>query len=154
MDNFELVGVPPSDLLEEVVAAWAAAGLNAIELLQRSMEITRQFVYDPVPEHLPDRIKPRFVSTRTLPVRNRTLAEVLDPQPKCSAVLRELLVWIEAMDTASRTPGTLRPPCRRADGSPIFPEEGSEEDLWWLFGAQSVRACGCLSPLPSFSPPL
>ena len=73
--NFELLGVPPIDLLEEVVAAWEKAGLNAIELLQRSCEITKEFTYDPGPPALRDRLKPRFVSNRMVPVKNRTLKE-------------------------------------------------------------------------------
>jgi len=129
--NFELVGVPPADLLQEVVAAWQRAGLDAVEIRRRSTEITREFVYDPAPEDIRDRIKPRFVSTKLIPVRNRTLAEILNPQPRCSEVLKELLTWIDRVDFASQE-GASRPPCQRPDGSLIFPEEGSENDLWWL----------------------
>ena len=35
------------------------------------------------------------------------------------------------MDIASQR-GEPRPPCKLLDGRDIFPEEGSEEDLWWL----------------------
>ncbi len=28
--------------------------------------------------------------------------------------------------------GEPRPPCQKPDGSPLFPPEGSEFDLWWL----------------------
>lgn len=71
--------MPPADLLQEVVAAWERAGLDAIEILRRSTDITREFVYDPTPEDIRDRIKPRFVSTRLVPVKNRTLGEALYP---------------------------------------------------------------------------
>ena len=47
-------------------------------------------------------------------------------------MLKELLSWIDRVDRASQVPGSPRPPCRRLDGTPIFPEEGSENDLWWL----------------------
>ena len=74
--NFELLGIPPVDLLEEVVAAWEQAGLNAIELLQRSCEITREFTYEPSFPTLRERLRPRFISNRMVPVKNRTLKEV------------------------------------------------------------------------------
>ena len=117
-----MVGIPASDLLVEVVAAWTKAGLDAVEILRKSTEITGQFVYDPTPEDIRDRIKPRFVNTKLVLVMNRTLGEVprtcahitcqgtqnakacvagaaygqvLDPQPKCSEVLKELLLWID-----------------------------------------------------------
>ncbi len=65
------------DLLQEVVVAWGKAGLNAIEILQRSVEITREFIYESGPTDVRDRIKPRFVNTKRIPVKNRTLSEVL-----------------------------------------------------------------------------
>ena len=57
------------------------------------------------------------------------LVKVLDPQPRCSEVLKELLSWIDRVDAR---PDGKRPACIREDGTPIFPEEGSENDLWWL----------------------
>ena len=74
--NFELVGIPPADCLMDVVAAWTKAGLDAVEILRKSTELTREFVYDPAPEDIRDRIKPRFVNTKLVPVKNRTLGEV------------------------------------------------------------------------------
>ena len=56
---------------------------------------------------------------------------MLNPQPRCTEVLKELLAWIDRVDYASQSQ-ELRPACLRADGAPIFPEEGSENDLWWL----------------------
>ena len=75
--NFELVGLPPADLLEDVVAAWDKTGvLDAMEILQQAVELTNEFVYDPGVADLRDRIKPRFVSTKMTPVKNRNLGEV------------------------------------------------------------------------------
>ena len=82
--HFEIVGIPPVDLILDVAAALSRAGLDAVEILKISCDITREFVYDPTVEDLRDRIKPRFVSTRMLPVKNKTLAEILEPQPKCA----------------------------------------------------------------------
>ena len=159
--NFELIGVPPIDLLPEVLDALIAQGLDAAEIFRNSVEITRQFLYDPAADDIRDRFKPRWTSRKTLPVVNRTLAQmlpcclaiaaahhlspksnalmchvllVLDPQPKCSAVLRELLSWADRADQASKN-GHLRPPCLKLDGTLIFPEDGSEDDLWWPLDA-------------------
>ena len=61
----------------------------------------------------------------------RTRAEVLNPQPRCTEVLRELLAWIDRVDYASQH-AEPKPECLSADGANIFPAEGSENDLWWL----------------------
>ena len=112
-------------------AAYLKEGLDAVELLRRSVEVTKEFEYDATLPNVRDRIKPRFVSTKLVPVKNRILSEVLNPQPRCSEVLKELLAWIDRVDYASQQ-GAPRPPCVRLDGSPVFPEEGSENDLWWM----------------------
>ena len=138
-DNFNLVGVPPVDLIHEVVVALTAAGFDALDILKKACDVTREFVYDPTAEDVRDRIKPRFQSQKLLPVKNRSLEEILDPQPKCSKVLKDLLLWIDRVDIAS-TRGEPRPSCKRLDGGDIFPAEGSEEDLWSFFHVTSVRA--------------
>ena len=87
--NFELVGVPPVDLISEVASALRAAGIDPVDFLKKCCDVTREFVYDATgAEDLRDRIKPRFQSQKLLPVKNRTLGEVLNPQPKCSKVLK------------------------------------------------------------------
>ena len=112
-------------------AAYLKEGLDAVEILRRSVEVTKEFEYDATLPNVRDRITPRFVSAKLRPVNNRILAEVLNPQPRCSEVLKELLTWIDRVDYASQQ-GAPRPPCVRLDGSPVFPEEGSENDLWWM----------------------
>ena len=90
-NNFELVGIPPVDMISAVASALRAAGLDPEEFLRKSCDITREFAYDPTAaEDIRDRIKPRFQSQKLLPVKNRTLEEVLDPQPKCSKVLKDI----------------------------------------------------------------
>ena len=58
---------------------------------------------------------------RRVPVRLRSLAEILNPQPQTAAVLHRLLDWIDHADQASQR-GEPRPALRRADGAPLFPE--------------------------------
>ena len=65
-------------------AAYLKEGLDAVEILRRSVEVTKEFEYDATLPNVRDRIKPRFVSTKLVPVKNRILSEVLNPQPRCS----------------------------------------------------------------------
>jgi len=90
----ELIGIPPADLIKDVFAAYLKEGLDAVEILRRSVEVTKEFEYDATLPNVRERIKPRFVSTKLVPVKNRILSEVLNPQPRCSEVLKELLAWI------------------------------------------------------------
>ena len=69
----------------------------------------------------------KFVSEYMLPVKARTLGEVLAPQPAASAVVAELLKWIDRADAASQTGGP-RPVFAKENGDAIFPQEV----LWWL----------------------
>lgn len=37
--NFELLGVPPADLLDDIAAAWHAAGMDMVECLRRAASV-------------------------------------------------------------------------------------------------------------------
>ena len=87
--------MPPVDLIEDVVLAWAQAGLDPVVCMRMCVGVTEEFVYDEKQELVKNRLRPRTVNNKTLPVRNRPLADVLDPQPRCSAVLHQLLEWID-----------------------------------------------------------
>lgn len=66
-----------------------------------------------------------------MPIKWRSLAATLNPQPLAFAVIRRLLDWIDRCDQASKR--NLPAPLFRAeDGGPIFPAEGSEDEYWWL----------------------
>jgi len=126
--NFELLGIPPVDLLEEVAEAWRVAGMDVVECLRRATEVTCEWVYTPGDGEIRDRLRPKFISEHTVPVRARKLAEILNPQPRASIVIRKLLDWIDRVDVASQR-GEPRPPFATSTGGPIFPEDG---DPWWL----------------------
>ena len=121
--KLRLVGVPPSDMIDSVAAAWAAAGLDVHECFRRAVSVTNDWTYDP--EH---GLQPNPLSTRTTPIKNRTLAEILNPQPKTIAVVNRLLDWIDRLDEASQV-GAPRPPFQTLDGDAIFPDL---EEYWWL----------------------
>ena len=115
-------------MLEDVAAALIAAGINVEEYFTRACSVTREWVYDPAPARLKDRIKPRFSNERSIPPKFRTLAEVLNPQPDATAVIKRLLDWIDRVDRASQT-GAPKPEFKTEDGQPIFPDD---EEPWWL----------------------
>ena len=90
--NFLLCGLPPKDIWEDASEAWARAGLNVADCWKRACSVTNEWVYDHQPDRpLKARIQQRLISERGIPLKNRTLAETLDPQPEASAVYKRLL---------------------------------------------------------------
>ena len=127
--NFLLCGLPPKDLWEDVSQAWLSAGLNIDDCWKRACSVTNEWVYDAGPGLLKTRIRQRIMTERSIPLKNRTLTEVLNPQPEASVVMQRLLVWIDRVDRASQS-GAPKPDFETEEGEPIFPED--EEDQWWL----------------------
>ena len=119
----QLVGLPPKDLLDDVELAWKRAGLNVDEYWRRTVSVTNEWVYTPGPGPVADRITQKRITERSIPLKHRTLAEVLDPQPRASAVIHKLLSWIDSCDMASQA-GALRPP--------LDDEIFAADDQWWL----------------------
>ena len=72
--NFELIGVPPADLLEEVAAAWRAAGLDVVECLRRAVTVTDEWVYTPGVGELRDRLTPKRKAERVAICRAERVA--------------------------------------------------------------------------------
>ena len=126
--NFELLGLPPADLIDEIAAAWQAAGMDVVECLRRAASVTGEWVYTPSDEELRDRFTPRRTAEHTVPVKQRELWEILNPQPRAAAVLHRLLDWIDRVDIASKR-DEPRPLFATAEGGSIWPED---DDPWWL----------------------
>ena len=115
--------------MEEVADAWRAAGMDVVACMRRATEVTGEWVYDAAAlGEYRDRLKPKFNSEHTVPVKARKLSEILDPQPQASVVIRKLLDWIDRVDIASQC-GRSRPPFATPSGGAIFPED---DDPWWL----------------------
>ena len=98
--------------------------------------MTNEFVYT----HddggdLCDRLTPRLIADRTVPVAHRNLYEVITPQPDAIHVIRKLLTWIEAFDMAFSR-GDVRPEFKTAEGERIFLDEDRK---WWLTDVQQRR---------------
>ena len=125
--NVELIGIPPIDLLEDVKKALIEAGMDYAACFRRACEVTGEWKYTPSLD-IRDSFTPQRTSEFTVPVKARKLVEILDPQPRASAVIRKLLGWIDRVDIASQH-GAQRPVFATPGGGPIFPED---EDPWWL----------------------
>ena len=119
-----------------MVRAWRAVGLDVAECCKRAASVTNEFVYThgDVGEFL-DRFAPRLMSDRALPVKHRILSEVINPQPEAMMVIRKLLNWIGAVDSASQRAG-VRPAFKTTDDQDIFP---GEDKPWWLTDVQQRK---------------
>ena len=127
--NFYLVGLPPRDLLEDIALAIARAGKDSEAFFKKNLSVTNEWVYDPEPTRLRDRIKVKSTSEKTVPLRHKTLAEILRPMPDASNVIAKLLDYIDRVDMASQV-GAPKPAFKTVEGGSIFPED--PEDAWWL----------------------
>ena len=126
-----LCGLPPKDLWEDVTQAWIHAGLNVDDCWKRACSVTNEWVYEAGAGPLKSRIKQRFFSERSIPLKNRTLAEVISPQPEASLVMKRLLDWIDRADMASQM-GAPKPAFQTEESERIFPEG---DEPWWLTDA-------------------
>ena len=84
--NFAFVGVPPADLIDDVVLAWSQAGLDAVACMRMCASVTTDFVYDEKEELVCKRFRPKTMGEKMLPVCNRHITDVLNPQPRCRAL--------------------------------------------------------------------
>jgi hypothetical protein len=126
--NFSLLGMPPKDILEDLATALIAAGINVDDFFDCSCKVTDDWKYDRTKSRLKDRIDQKFCNERSIPLKFRSLAETLNPQPDAQVVFRRLLDWINRCDLASQT-GQPKPAFQTLAGDPIFPVD---EDPWWL----------------------
>ena len=128
--NFELVGVQPKDLVEELAAALRRAGLEPDDVFSKCVIVSGECLHDPVkPPHR--RFYQRYVREGSGPMKHRTLDETLNPQLVASRVLMRLLSCIDRVDVASQD-GSPRPAFLGDDGLPIFPADGDPDERWWL----------------------
>jgi hypothetical protein len=132
--NFRLVGLPPMDLLQEVVDAWLVAGLDLEKCLRVMCAATDEWemIDGPIHADIGDRLKHKWKLGQTIPMKVRTLAEILKPQPQLSDTLPNLLDWIGRADAAA-SGGDSKPAFQTTTGHNIFPPMG---ELWWLTDVQ------------------
>jgi len=130
-----LAGLPPDDIVADVVDAWAKAGLDAVQCLRRCTTVTNEWVYTEGSGPYKDRLAPRLIKERTVPVSHKHLDEIVNPQPEALKVYQNLLAWIDEVDLASQL-GQPRPTFKTADGDPIFPDDDRK---WWLTDVQKRK---------------
>ena len=130
--NFQTVGLPPLDLLDDVAMGWEEAGFDVDACFEHAASVTQDFEYrhsqpgaDPC-RYVASRLTHSFQEERRVPVRLRPLHEVLNAQPETAAVLAGLLRWMDRVDRASQT-AQERPRPLLEDGAPLFPD-----GEWWL----------------------
>ena len=91
LKNFYLIGVPPRDLLEDVAAALIAEGIDVDQFFENACKVTGEWDYDRSRARLLDRIQQKFCTERTVPLKFRTLAEVLNPQPEALVIITRVV---------------------------------------------------------------
>ena len=126
--NFSLVGIPPRDLIEDLAQELLRQGIDVDAFFEKACQVTADWKYDRSIAKVVDRIQQKFSNERMVPLRFRTLAECLNPQPEAHVVFQRLLDWIDRCDVASQT-GEPKPSFKTADSAAIFPED---DDPWWL----------------------
>ena len=57
---------------------------HVAECLRRAVTITNDFVYEPAPASVLDRIQKRHSGHARVPVKLRDLSEILNPQPEAA----------------------------------------------------------------------
>ena len=96
-ENFQLIGLPPVDIVNDVRAALRSAGFQDPDaVFATSTSISMEWLYDAVER----RFSQKRISERSVPMIHRTLAQTLDPQPRTAEVLMRLLGWIDRVDLA------------------------------------------------------
>ena len=85
--NFHLIGVPPRDVLEDVAAALIADGVDVDQFFENACKVTGEWEYDRSKARLVDRLQQKFSNERSVPLRFRTLAEMLNPQPEAQVII-------------------------------------------------------------------
>ena len=90
--NLTLVGLPPKDLLVEVMAGWQATGYDGIECLRNACSVSKDFLYVPDPS-LPilDRVQVRRKQEKLIKTSWRNFKEILNPQHNAQIVIHKFL---------------------------------------------------------------
>ena len=79
-------GLPPADILADVVDACAKAGSDVVKCLRRCTTVTNEWVYTEGSGPYKDRFAPRWIQERTVPVAHKHLDEIVNPQPEALKV--------------------------------------------------------------------
>ncbi len=83
--NFELIGLPPADMLEEVARAWRDAGLDVDQCFEEAVRVTDEWKYertqpgaDPC-TRVQQRLTTKWKQSQHIPVKLRRLEDIISP---------------------------------------------------------------------------
>ena len=80
--NFELVGVPPKDLVSSLAVALRKANYDYDEVFERCIGVSNEWNYNPTSSsNVAERFSQKYIRQRSVPMTHKTLEEVLNPQP-------------------------------------------------------------------------
>ena len=140
--NFQLVGLPPKDLLDDVAARWLSLGLDVNDCMQAAVSVSGEWRYRPARDgrsrsaavDVASRLERTWAAGRTIPIKHRTLEETLNPQPEMATVMEGFMEWVDR-ENANLHAGLPSHPFETPSGEHIFPdpESGSE---WFLTDVQ------------------
>ena len=106
--HFHLVGLPPLDMLDEVAQAWRDAGMDVDKCFKRAVDVTGDWMYtdaaqgEDATKNVRSRLTAKYDHQRRVPLRLKTLKDILGPQPTTAKVLHQLLEWIDQEDLSSQ----------------------------------------------------
>ena len=102
------VGLPPTDLLDNVAISWAATRLDVHACFATAVKVIGEWAYTASPagvdpcHNVRARLKPVHQEERRVKLKLFTLREILNPQPRAANVVHALLSWIDQADIASQ----------------------------------------------------
>ena len=80
--DFELVGVPPKDIVSSLAVALRRAGYDYDAVFQTCIGVSNEWCYNATgSSNLAERFSQKYMRQRTVPMTHKTLEEVLNPQP-------------------------------------------------------------------------
>ena len=80
--NFELLGLPPKDIVSSLAVALRRAGYDYDEVFQRCIGVSNEWNYNPTSSsNVAERFSQKYIRQRSVPMTHKTLEEVLNPQP-------------------------------------------------------------------------
>ena len=136
-DNFQLIGLPPIDLLDDVAKKWLQLGLDVNECMKAAVHVTDEWAYTDVQNgrsasaatDVASRLERKRIAARTIPVTHRTLEEILNPQPSMQTYMSRFLEWV-VRENDCLNHGESPPAFETPSGAEIFPTD--PDNLWWL----------------------
>ena len=80
--NFELLGLPPKDLVSSLAVALRSAGYDYDEIFERCTAISNEWNYNATStSNVAERFSQKYIRQRSVPMTHKTLEEILNPQP-------------------------------------------------------------------------